>query len=390
MARVIALAAAAAALVAFSASPLPRITPDAAVYLTGAEALADDGMFSNCERPITEYAPGYPATLAVLVRLGMAATDAARLVNVLATFALVLGAGALARASGLGRTATTLVALATAVAPSTLRNGAAAWSEQLFCALLVAVLVAALHRGRGLEVRLSARVGAVLVLAWALLLTRYSGLFVLPALVLAAWLGSRELPRRTLRVGAFAAALPAVPALWYARNAAEDGSLFGSRSPTDESVLDVLLQVPDGLSSILLPVDVPVAVRVAVLVLVLLVAAVSLRAFEPAPAVLGTLVLVYVAGVAWSATQTVLDPVDARLLSPVFVPGAVLVALGTRRLAVENRHRYLRAAAPALLVCMTVIAPGVAWYLHDVDRAFVLDFPVSCAEWPSRYDSTAG
>jgi hypothetical protein len=231
----------------------------------------------------------------------------------------------------------------------------------------------------------------VLVLAWALLLTRYSGLFVLPAFVLAAWLGSRSLPRRALRVGAFAVAVPAVPGLWYARNAAEDGRLFGSRSPSDDSVLDVLLQVPDGLSSILLPVDVPVAIRVAVLLLVVLVAAVSLRTLEAAPAVLGTLVLVYVAGVAWSATRTVLDPVDARLLSPVFVPGAVLVALGATRLEVGNQlHRFLRAAAIAFLACMVAIAPGIVWYLHGADRAFVLDFPVDCAEWPGSYEPETG
>jgi hypothetical protein len=391
MLRVIAIAAVSAALVAFSASPLPRITPDAAVYLTAAESLADDGVFSSCERPITEYAPGYSAVLSVFVRMGMAATDAARLVTILATFALVLGAAALARAAGLGPTATTLVALATAVAPSTLRNGAAAWSEQLFCALLVAVFAAVLHRGRGLEVRASGRVAVVLVLAWALLLTRYSGLFALPALVLAAWLGSRGLPRRGLRVAAFAAAVPAVPALWYSRNAAEDGSFFGSRSRPEDSVLDVLLQVPDGLSSILLPVDVPVAIRVAVLVLVLLVAVVSLRALETAAAVLATLLLVYVAGMAWSATQTVLDPVDTRLLSPVFVPGAVLVALGATRLVVAHRlQRFLRASAIALLACMIAIAPGIVWYLHGADRAFVLDFPVDCAEWPDRYEPETG
>ncbi len=63
---VYAIATAAAVLVAFAASPLPRITPDSAVYLTGAERIADSGRYESCEREITEYAPGYPAALAVL------------------------------------------------------------------------------------------------------------------------------------------------------------------------------------------------------------------------------------------------------------------------------------------------------------------------------------
>ncbi len=384
---VLGIAAAAAVAVAFVSSPLPRITPDAAVYLTGAEALAEAGEFVNCEREITEYAPGYPATLAVFVFSGLDAPDSARIVNVLATLVLVLGAGLLARAAGLGRTATTLVALVTAVAPVTLRNGAAAWSEQTFCALLVVLLLATVNGGRGLEVRLSGRLALVLALSWALLLTRYSGLFALPAIVLAAWIGSRALPKRVLRVAAFTLGLAAVPTLWYARNIDAGTGPFGSRSGSDASLSEVLRQVPDGLSSIVVPVDGPLLLRLAVLVPLLLAAALALRPVRVIPAILGTLVVAYVAGVTYAATRTRLDPVDARLLSPVFVPGAVLVALGVTRwrAAASGFPRALRASVVAIVVGMTVLTPGIAWYLHDAERELVLDFPVSCAEWPARY-----
>ena len=58
----------------------------------------------------------------------------------------------------------------------------------------------------------------VVVLAWALLLTRHSGVFVAPAVLLAGWLGSASTPARVARVAAFAAALVVVPAAIQAEN----------------------------------------------------------------------------------------------------------------------------------------------------------------------------
>lgn len=358
--------------------------------MTGAEAIAGSGEFTGCEREITEYAPGYSAALAVFILVGLDAPDAARILSVLATATLVLAAAALALGSGLGRTAAILVSLATATAPAILRNGAAVWSEPAFCALLVLLLVALVNDGRGIEVRVSGRLAVVLALSWVLLLTRFSGLFVVPAIVLAAWLGSRDLPRRTLRLAVLALAVLAVPSLWYARNISVGTGPFGSRSDSEDSFAGILRQLADGASSIVLPVDVPLAIRLVVFVPLLLVAVLALRPFRLASAVLGAVVAAYIVGIAYAASRTLLDPVDARLLSPIFVPGAVLVALGAtgvRETIGPIPRSVLRSWAVAVVVGMVVLAPGVAWYLHDADRALDLDFPVSCAEWPSRYES---
>ena len=385
---VFAVAAAAALLVAFAGSPLPRITPDSAVYMTGAESIAGSGTFVSCEREITEYAPGYPAALALFIVSGLDAPDAARIVNVLATVILVLAASLLARATGLGRKASFLVALATAVAPVTLRNGAAVWSETDFSALLVLLLLAIVNGGRGLGVRPSGRVVLVLALSWALLLTRYTGLFVVPAVVLAGWVGSRGLDRRVLRVVGLTGGVLVLPAVWSLRNLHLGTGLYGSRSPSPYSILDVLGQVPDGLSSVALPVDVPLVVRLVVLAPLVAAAILGVLRHRLPTTVLGVAVAGYVAGVAYAATRTSLDHVDARLLSPVLVPGAVLVAHGIASGSLERRaQRILRTFAVAVVGAMSLIAPGVAWYLHNADRAVELDFPVSCADWPSRYDS---
>jgi len=385
----------AASAVVFAASPLPRITPDSASYLTGAERLAAEGRFESCAGLITLFAPGYSTTLAPLVAVGLSAPDAARVVNALATLALVLGAGFLARAARLPGRVAIVVALAVAVSYATLRNGALVWSEPLFCAILAWLLAATLDRGRGLDVRLSARVLGVVALTWALLLTRHSGIFVLPAIVLAGWLGSASTSRRPVRVGALALALVAVPALWWARNIDVDGDPFGRRSESRSSVLDVLEQLPDGLSSVALPTALPLALRLAVAVPLVLAAALAWRrrpdvgGSRAAVAVLTTAAVVYVLAVTASAAQTVVDPIDTRLLSPVLAPVAVLVAIGVS--APRTRlERVLGVFALGVVVVTALLAPGVAWRGHEAERT-LRNIPddISCAEWPSRYSGDA-
>lgn len=384
----------AAVAVAVAASPLPRLTPDSASYLTGAERLAADGRFESCTGPITLFAPGYSAALAPLVSLGLDAPDAARIVNTLATLALVLGAAFLARAAGLPGAVAFLVAVGVAVSYATLRNGALVWSEPLFCAILTWLLALALDRGRGLELRVTPRLVSVVVLAWALLLTRHSGAFVVPAVVLAGWLGSASASARLARVAAFAVALVAVPAVWWARNVDIDGDPFGRRSESRYSLADVLEQVPDGLASLALPTALPLALRLAVAVPLLVAAGLAWRrrperGSRIAVAVLTTTAVVYVVAVAVAAARTVVDPIDTRLLSPVVAPTAVLVALGVaaRRTQLE---RGLAVFALAVVAAMALLAPGVVWRGHDAERSLAnVPDDVSCAEWPARYSGAA-
>jgi hypothetical protein len=385
----------AAVAVAVAASPLPRLTPDSASYLTGAESLAADGRFESCTGAITLFAPGYSATLAPLVSLGLDAPDAARLVNALATLALVLGAAILARAARLPGAVALLVAVGVAFSYATLRNGALVWSEPLFCAILVWLLALALDRGRGLELRVSPRLLGVIVLAWALLLTRHSGVFVVPAVVLAGWLGSASTPARLTRAGAFAVALVAVPAVWWGRNVDIDGDPFGRRSESRYSLSDVLEQLPDGLGSLALPTALPLALRLAVAAPLLVAAGLAWRrrpegtGSRIAVLVLTTAVVVYVVAITTAAARTVVDPIDTRLLSPIVAPAAVLIALGVawRRTQLE---RGLAVFALVVVAAMALLAPGVVWRGHEAERSLVnVPDDVACAEWPSRYSGDA-
>lgn len=408
-----AVALVAAAGVAFAASPIPRVTPDSASYLTAAEKLAHDGTFADCRGPIALFAPGYSAAMSPLVALGVDATDASRVVNVLATFVLVLAAGLLARGAGLSRVAGLVVTVAVAAAYATLRDGALAWSEPLFCAILAALLVVVVGHGRGLPVRMSARLAAAVALTWALLLTRHSGVFLLPAVLVAAWLGTGGFPRRATRLVALALALVAIPALWWARDHHVDGSLFGRRSGSRFGALDVLWQLPDGVASLALPNALPLAIRLLVLVPLLVAAALAVPAsrgnagMRLAVWVLGVAMVGYGAAVTLAAMRTVVDPIDTRLMSPLLVPGAVLVAIGlsgpcnSLLQAEEARPRVpksardkllqgLRALILALVAVTLVLAPGVVWRGHTAERSLAnVPDDVSCAKWPAQYSDSA-
>jgi hypothetical protein len=390
----VAVAAVATAGVVFAGSPLPRLTPDSASYLTGAERIAHDGTFADCGGPIVLFAPGFSAAMAPLVALGVDVADAARAVNALATLVLVLAAALLARAAGLSRNACLVAAMAVAASYATLRDGPLAWSEPLFCAILGVLLVVVVDEGRGLATHLSARAGTTVVLTWMLLLTRHSGLFVVPAIVAAAWLGSRELVRRAARAAAFALALVAVPALWWVRNLHVEGSVFGQRSGSRFGALEVLWQLPRGLSSLALPSALPLILRLVVLGGVVAAAALAFPASRTNARtrltvwVLSITVAVYGLAVTAAAMRTVVDPIDTRLMSPLLVPGAVLVAIGVSAGPTDSLRpqRTLRAAVLALVAAMIVLAPGVAWRGHTAERSLAnVPDDVSCADWPARY-----
>jgi hypothetical protein len=261
------------------------------------------------------------------------------------------------------------------------------------------LLVVVVDEGRGLAAQLSARAGAAVVLTWMLLLTRHSGLFVVPAIAAAAWLGSRELLRRPARTAAFALVLVTLPALWWARNLHVDGSVFGQRSGSHFGALEVLWQLPDGVSSLALPRATPLALRLVVLAGVLAAAALAFPASRKdararlTVRVLSIVVVVYGLAVTGAAMRTVVDPIDTRLMSPLLVPGAVLVAIGVSAAPTDwpRLQGALRVVVLALVAGMVVLAPGVVWRGHAAERSLAnVPDDVNCADWPAQYSGAAG
>ena len=111
--------------------------------------------------------------------------------------------------------------------------------------------------------------------------------------------------------------------------------------------------------------------------------------FRVGVAVLTTATVVYAAAVTVAAMRTVVDPIDTRLLSPILVPIAVLVAVGVSALS-TRLEKGLAGFALAVVATMTLLAPGVAWRGHEAERTLTtIPDDISCADWPRRYSASA-
>src|SRR5581483_8465759 len=108
-------------------------------------------------------------------------------------------------------------------------------------------------------------------------LTRYVGVALVPAGVVAALLAGGSAARRVVRAAAFAVVAVTPIALWLARNVALTGTPAGERVAPSGSLLHHAWLVIDHVTRWWLPTRVPAAARVAVagLVLALLVTRLS-------------------------------------------------------------------------------------------------------------------
>ena len=108
--------------------------------------------------------------------------------------------------------------------------------------------------------------------------------------------------------------------------------------------------------------------------------------------VLSIAVAVYGLAVTAAAMRTVVDPIDTRLMSPLLVPGAVLVAIGVSAAPTDwpRLQSALRVVVLALVAAMVVLAPGVVWRGHTAERSLAnVPDDVSCADWPAQYSGAA-
>jgi hypothetical protein len=75
-------------------------------------------------------------------------------------------------------------------------------------------------------------------------------------------------------------------------------------------------------------------------------------------------------------------------MSPLLVPGAVLVAVGLAGPVSRwpRLERGLGGFALALVAATALLAPGVVWRGHAAERTLAtIPDDVSCADWPELY-----
>jgi len=379
-------ALAAAALILISTRWGVGASPDSVVYLgTARNVVAGRGLTvpygSEVDRPLTFYPPLYPA---VLAGLGLAAGDpvaAARWLAAGLFCANVLLAGLLAGWRGAAPWQPLAAAGLLLTAPTMVGLHSMAWSEPLFLGLGfggLLLLARTLEQGDWAALVLA---GAALGLA---LLTRYAGLAFVGAGCLALVLFSDEPWRaRLVRAGVLGGIAVAPLLAWTARNQALAGTATDRALAFHPIGLVHARQALDTLASwLLLPPDnglwvkagVPLALAGGVAALafwqarqpVRAMTARAARMWTPLDKVLGLFILVYAAFLAASITLVDANtPLDARILSPVFVAGLVLAV----RLVGAGVARFATARSAAVMMIALAAFGGLSlWQAAGVVR----------------------
>ncbi|HXV12613.1 MAG TPA: hypothetical protein VEC56_00275 [Candidatus Krumholzibacteria bacterium] len=351
------------------------VSRDSITYLRGAEhighgdgyvGVGDTGRFG----PVDHWPPLYSMTIALPVAAGLSVTQAARLVNALALFALLIVTALLVRRLAPDAALAPLIAMiAVLVAPTILRNHLMAWSESIFLPLVLTGFLK-VHDYLARD-----RVGDLAAAATCFGLAavdRYSGVAFIAALTVV--LALRDVAaggrRRFVRPLTFVVVAGIPTAVWVVRNMlvasrAHDRP-FSPHMPSMNHVRALL----DSLSLWLLPQPVPFRARVLALLVVTTLAVLLARRHRARPGsfwtVTGLCAAAYLGFVLVTISFFDFDVnYDTRMMSPILVLVVVYLAtVGRRAFA-----RPMAAPAKLLVVLFGAALVLLAGYSVTLVRA---------------------
>jgi hypothetical protein len=310
------------------------ISADSVGYISVAHSLlAGQGFRCFDGRPYVDQPPGFPLLLAGCGLLGLAPVQAARLVNALALGAIVGMAGMSLRRLITCRRIAALGAWAVTVSVPLNGVGHYAWTEPLFilCALLFCDRMTRFITADDRR----AFAAAALCAALACLL-RYIGLtIVLTGAIALLWVNSGENVGRRCRDAALFVGLAVMPlAAWCLRNWLISATLFGARIPSTFTWKQILMLTAETIVRWLAIPGVSSGLRIGPLGVTLLAVVgfglyrVAVGKLDPSTRVslrlTACFTLVYLAWLMVSSATVAFDRIGDRLLSPVFVPLAML------------------------------------------------------------------
>ena len=348
-----------AVLVLWSCRLGPGVTSDSSYYASAAQSLARTGALRTfSDQPLTVFPPGLSVLLAAFAKAGVGVEAAALAVNLVSLAVVVLLSYLLTSQTLDSPPLGLLAAAVVGLSVSTVHVYSRLWSEPLFCALTMAVLLVlrrAVSRGAAPLGTLVA-VGVLVSLACTV---RYVGVDLVPVAVLAVVLAERRRGAagalaRGLLVGLLSGAGIVLVAL---RNLSLHYGPMGARyDPVSPHVGRVVTATLHALADYAVPsgaLSLPVGV-----LLVLVVGWAAWAAFRSpgdGMVVVAAFVVVYWASLWYSELTTTIDPVDQRLSLPVFAPMVVLLVYGGRRLvrALSERSARLQAGVRATVVAAT-------------------------------------
>jgi hypothetical protein len=305
---------------------------DSINYLTAAHNLASGhGLRTGTLEPFTIAPPGLSALLAPAVWAGWDEESAARFAGIACYAATVPLAFVLARRHLRSVAASVFVAAATALSSSLLFVMTLALTEPMFVVIALAFILVA---ERNWHTWTAKGLLAMIVLTWLAFAFRYLGLFLIPSGIICILASTRiNRARAVFGAGVFLAGSLLFPLLWMARNHAADGTLMGPRPGSLETVAGVRTQLFDVLQSWVWPDVTTTSAYWAALLAGVVVAFAVLRRKSTATysftshASLWPMVIVsvlYLSYLSYGELTTSVDPIDRRLMAPLFVPVLVL------------------------------------------------------------------
>jgi len=380
-----------------ASAPSIAITPDSVQYISAAQSLAHGSGVSTRvteiaedrgQVPLSAWPPLYPLILATgaerlesgqrVVRM-----EWIRAVNLAALALTFLPLAWLARVC-LGGAAWLLCLLWFASARSTHLLASFAWSETVFVLLTLSGLALTVRglAGEESERRRNLWFLAAGVAAALAALTRYLGIALVLSLSITVLLRSGEIaPRHTLRrIGFVIAPTALLLTLWLGRNLVLTGHLFGGAPSAPEhaatrALLDTLLTT---LRDWLLPAILPRTLFLFAAILTAISAGWLLwqsavrfgpETFERHPlqltaaTALTQYVWIYLAVLLFSSSTLALDPVNTRLLAPVYPCLLLLVAALVREAWEQMSDRSANLALATLAWIFLLQILGTAQYL---------------------------
>lgn len=342
------------AVLTINASPLtPGVSSDSVEYLSAAESFAWSGTFvvpvtswssPDSVAPLAHFPPGFPALIALPVRLGVHAPAAALWVMA-ASSGVALAFSFLLAAEAFGTAAGFLGALLLLLTPVFTKLNLAIWSEPSYLALTLVMFWVMLRQPR--------RALAYGALAAAGVAVRYVGLA--GAITAGIWAAQQGGSRRERILDAGAATLPSIVLLgwWWGRVAAAGASVrrLGLHLHLTRNVVQLRALFPDWLVPESWHAGGWAALGLVALGVLLIVGAArdgSWRQRRPVVVLAGIYGAAYLVVVV--ASRLFLDeriPFDARIFAPLLLLATVAVA-GTARVWLPDRHALVRWSVAAL------------------------------------------
>jgi hypothetical protein len=338
------------------------VTPDSVAYIsTARNLLAGEGYAIHDGRPFVNWPPLFPTLLSLIGLGGFDPLDSVRYVNAIAFGLTILVTGLWLLNNVRSPPLVLLGSVTILLSRPLIYVSAFAWTEPLFVLfvlLSIFVMQQFLQSGKPLSLLLSA------IFAALASLTRYIGGTVILTGLVALLLFNRNISTMTrffrATLFAFISTLPITA--WVIRNYAVASTLAGERGPSPYTLMQELYFTLNTVSKWFLPPIIPAILRVLLIVL-LFVSGIaifpvlsrwdqdswsstnSLRIMS-----LVYFILLYTSGLIASATRIAFDPINHRLLAPIYVPFMLLVLFTIDNIAQSfSRMHFLKQALTVFL-----------------------------------------